>query len=136
MLIQHITLLTGDNATHRLDTIAPEAVQACLALLPDGGQVPGFTAFRVQIVGPVFTLYRGVEPLVTCGIGRGHDGTWEALAQLQNKFAPVVAKPPKAQWLAVAILPGLVMTARTDIGWLADFERCMAAALLGGKPHQ
>lgn len=136
MLIQHITLLSGDNATHRLDTLSPEAVQACRELLPDGGQVPGFTAFRVQITGPVFTIYRGAEPLVTCGIGRGHDGTWDALAQLQARFAPVVAHLPKAQWMAVAILPGLVMTARSDIGWLADFERCMAAAILGAKPPQ
>lgn len=131
MIITHITLLTGDIATHRLDTIPAGAVDACRALLPAGGQVPGFPAFRVEINGPIFTIFRGREAIVTCCVGNGHPESWRILVDLQSKFYPAKAKvEPKGRWLAVVILPGILAQAKSDIGWLADFERCMAAALL------
>lgn len=134
MLLHHITLCTGNSVAHRLDTLEPGAVASCAALLPDGGPIPGYPAFRVVPHGPVFTIYRGAEPLVLCGIGSGSDDTWSALCDVQAKFAPVSAEPPAGQWLAVVLLPPLANTAKNDIGWLADFERCMAAAMLEAQP--
>jgi hypothetical protein len=135
MLIHHVTLATGDTVTHRLDTLDAGAVDACRALLPDGGQIPGFAAYRVEIHGPVFTVYRGREPLVTCGLGTGDDDVWRCLCELQRKFCPVATSPPDGQWLAVVLLPSLANTPQADLGWLGDFERCLAAAMLiDGKP--
>jgi hypothetical protein len=135
MTLTHITLMQHGNAVlHRLDTLDPAAVTACYSLLPKGGQVPGFAAFRVEIHGPVFTIYRGREPLVVCGLGIGEDETWLTLWELQAKFAPVdKADAPPGQWLAVVILPPLATVAKQDTGWLADFERCLAAAILNSE---
>jgi hypothetical protein len=130
MRINHITLLTGDSVLHRLDTIDPAALAACTALLPSGGQIPSFPAYRVEIHGPIFTLYRGREPLVTCGLGSGPDEVWQTLHHLQQQFGPVKAKAPIGRWLAVVILPPLVTLTKSDISWLADFERSLAAAIL------
>jgi len=128
--VQHVTLMTGDCVLHRLDVLDAGAVAACARLLPGGGQVPGFAAFRVEIHGPVFTIFRGREPLVMCGIGRGEDDTWRSLVALQECFAPVTAVVPGGLWLAVVLLPHLMALAQADVMWLGDFERCLAAALL------
>lgn len=139
MILHHITLLTGDTATHRLDTLAPAAVAACRRLLPAGGPVPGFPAYRVTISGPVYTIWRGREPIAAAGVGHGRQdaSTWQALTDLQAQVAPVKATQPPASaaWLAIALLPGLAHLTRQDIGWLGDFERCMAAALLLSAPE-
>ncbi len=132
MLIHHITLISGDDAVHRLDIIEPHAISLCRALLRNGGQIPGFAAFRVEVVDPAFTVFRGADPLVSCAVGVGPDPRWNLLVELQRQFWPVVAQPPapRTRWLGVVILPGLARLARADVGWLGDFERCMAAAML------
>ncbi len=136
MIIHHITLATGDSVAHRLDLVSPEAIQACRALLPAGGPIPSLPAFRVDIAElTVFTIWRGREPIVTCGIGRGRSPTWTVLAKLQARFAPVIAPPPSGQWLGVVVLPGLANQARSDLSWLADFERSLAAAILLPPPN-
>lgn len=132
LYLHHITLVEGGNVvTHRLDTLDPQAVAACRALLPGGGQVPRLPAFRVEIHGPVFTIWRGREPLVTCGVGQGEDETWLSLWEMQAKFWPVdKMEPPGGTWLAVVVLPSFLMLAPQDQRWIADFERCLAAAML------
>ncbi len=130
MLINHITLSTGHSALHRLDTLDSSAIETCVSILPRGGQIPGFAAFRVEIKGPTFTLYRGREPLVICGLGHGKSDVWRALERIQNMFGQTVANPPDGNWLAVVILPALANLAPVDIGWLGDFERCLAAAIV------
>lgn len=126
MIIQHFTLLTGHTVTHRLDLVAPAALAACRGLLPAGGPVPGAAAFRVEIQSPIFTIYRGRDPLVCCGVGRGPEPLWTMLADLQRVAAP---PPPAGLWLATVILPRLALCAQSDLGWLGDFERCLAAAI-------
>ena len=128
--VQHITLMTGDVATHRLDTLNPVGVEACLALLPSGERRRGCAPYRVEILAPVFSLWRGREPILSAGVGTGADDTWYALVELQERFFIVKAAPPAARWLAVALLPAFTALASTDLGWLGDFERCMAAAIL------
>lgn len=139
MIIHHITLLTGHITTHRLDVLDAGAVAACRALLPAGGPIPGFPAFRVTIATTVFTVWRGKEPLLTCGVGTGRDATWRELEVLHTQFAPIFGGklPPPApagQWLGVALLPPIAMLTQSDIGWLGDFERCLAAAILLPTP--
>lgn len=136
MTLPHITLMTGNTMTHRLDIIAPEAVAACRALVAAGrGPVPGFPSFRVEVDGPLFTVWRGQEPIVTCGVG-SDPLLWQSLVSLQRSIGMEVraSMPAAGRWLAVAILPGMAMLTQSDIGWLGDFERCMAAALLTNEP--
>lgn len=132
MTLHHITLATGHVTTHRLDTLASAAVEACKKqMLPTGGQIPALPAFRVEISGEVFTIYRSRDRIVTCGLGSGPKGPWKELRDLQEQFLPVKAiQPKKGRWLAVVLLPGLLTTARSDIEWLGDFERVLAAAML------
>lgn len=132
MLIHHITLATGHTATHRLDTLDAGAVAACRSLLPAGGPIPNCAPWRVEITGPVWTIWRGRDcPVVTCGVGRGHAEPWQSLVDLQARFAPAPSgRAPSGQWLAAVLLPGLALTSADDVGWLGDFERCMAAAVL------
>ena len=130
MILHHITLSTGSSATHRLDLVDPPALAACRGLLPHGGPVPGSPAFHVEIHAPVFTIFRGRDPLVCCGVGRGADPVWAELVALQRRFLPVACTPPAGDWLAVVLLPALTLTARSDLVWLGDFERCLAAAIL------
>ena len=125
----HVTIMTGDVATHRPDTLAV-GMAACRPLLPNGGPVPEFPAFRVEITGPMFTIWRGRDPVVTCAVGQDNDALWGQLADLQKRFGPVKAEQPKGPWLAVVILPGMRAMTMDDIGWLGDFERCLGAVLL------
>lgn len=138
MILHHITLHTGQTTTHRIDTLDPRAVAACAALLPSGGQVPAFPAFRVEIATPeLFTICRGREPLATCCLGdAGSRNNWDALVALQQKFLPVSATMPRGRWLAVLLLPAIAALAPSDLGWLADFERCLAAALIQNQTAQ
>lgn len=134
-LLHHVTLLTGHVSTHRLDTLDHEAIQACRGLLPTGGQVPGFSAFRVEIYGPLFTVFRGREPLVTCAIGNGEQdmGTWQVLTGLQEQVGGEVkteTPPRNGRWLGVALLPPVANLTKPDVMWLGDFERCLAAAMI------
>lgn len=131
MLLHHITLATGHTATHRADTFAPEAVQACRDLLPDGGPVPGVPGFHVEITQNVFTISREEIPLVTCGHGKGQEDLWDTLVGLQERFVPVkVSCPKRGLWLGVVLLPTLYSATKEDVIWMADFERCLAAAMI------
>lgn len=127
----------GSTVTHRLDLI-PEEVRIPMRPLVSagGGQIPVLPAFRVEIPHPhAFTLFRGREPIVACGIGRGASEIWDRLVTLQENIGIAVDKsPPAGLWLAVAILPSMIMLSREDIGWLGDFERCMAAVMLEAAP--
>lgn len=72
---------------------------------------------------------------MACGIGRGVSDIWDSLVKLQEQIGIAVDKsPPAGLWLAVAILPSMVMLTHDDIGWIGDFERCMAAVLLEASP--
>lgn len=133
MLLTHVTLATGHVAIHRLDVLDVRAVQACRTMLPRGGPIPAFPAFTVDIQLPVFTVHHGWEPILTCALGRGpEDPVWPMLRHMQLMFqpdAPEVAQPA-GPWLAVVLLPALATLTPQDIGWLGDFERCLAAAIL------
>ena len=140
MLLNHITPLTGNSVLHRLDTLDADVVKMCESLLPIGGSIPTLPAFNVQVTKNIFTILRGGDmPVVTCGVGNGPEDMelWNSVIDLQKMFAEEIKtdEPPKGHWLTVALLPGLALTAKTDIDWLADFERCMAAAIINQKSN-
>ncbi len=133
--LQHVTLMEGGNTVlHRLDTIDPEVLQICQTLLPAGGPIPAVgEGWRVEVAGPTFSVWHHLVPVVACAVGCGETPEWQQLVMVQRTCAPVDKSPPPGRWLAVAILPGLAFRAGEDpecMEWLADFELCMAAALL------
>lgn len=147
-MLHHYTLNTGDTRTSPRSEVNDEAIAALSYLTAHGGQLPDpFTAFRVEVHpahgGAVFTISRGREPIVTCGLSWSEPGaaeTWQAMEQLYlglsdampQLFAPAAEpqKPQSLPWLTVLLLPSLLTTARADIAWLADFERCLAWAII------
>lgn len=143
MLIQHLTIATGHSVPQDLTTLSPEAVAACRDLLPHGGPIPAFTAFRVQIRGHSFSIHRSTDHLLTAflGIGSTHPtpeqharqhAYWQEILQLQRQILPQLRPPamPAGPWLAIVLGAGIVTQNQDNIRWLGDFERCMAADIL------
>ena len=136
----HLTLNTGHVSISPREAVSPEAMATLAPLTAHGGQLPApFAAFRVTVShapgGAVFTVWRGSEPLVTCGLARTPEAAlevWRPLTEMLAAFAPEAdpQRPDTLPWLGVVILPSLALTARDDIAWLGDFERCYAHAIM------
>jgi hypothetical protein len=41
--------------------------------------------------------------------------------------------PGELPWLGMVILPGLALSAQSDVSWLGDFERCLAFTILDSQ---
>ena len=132
-LLKHVSLLTGDCVSHRIDLLAPQAVAACRSLLTSSGQVPLVNGFCVAIHGSTFGFSRSGVPIAFCGIGRGLDQMWDVLWDMQYIFAPVQAQVPGGRWLGEVLFPGVGACTRAEISWLADFELTLAAAILSAN---
>ena len=145
----HVTLNPGHSIASPRSAVGQDAMATLAPLLPNGGQPPGpFSAFHVQIVneaagGAVFTVTRAREPIVTGGVvwrPEAEAAVWSGLEGLYfqlNESLPALyphgaeaRKPGSLPWLAVVTLPSLLNQARSDVGWLGDFERCLAWALI------
>jgi len=125
---------------------------AALRLLVDagGGPLPGFAPWRVVIARgdgcATFDVRRGQDSAVLCAVAWTAEGAAEAWSALEKVYldisdalAPVApesvlqmpACPESLPWLSVIILPaGLMLTSREDLGWLGDFERCLAWTII------
>jgi len=146
MYLNHITLNTGHVArTNRAD-VASEITTLLGEWLPaiiNSGQhhplpVPALAQYSAQAFvqdgGLVVTVY-GPEPDIgprlpwmTFGVAhksRHAESLWCLL--VANFGAHPAAKRPSVPWCAVAVLPTAPLDAKI-LGWLADFERCVAWA--------
>lgn len=116
--------------------------------------VPGFTAFVVKITvidgAAVFTILRAKDPIVTCGVcwdKEAEQESWGALCkmheQVQGAMREIAAQTGAPEhklndpmlassvpWLAAATLPHIANQNKENIGWLADFERCLAWTII------
>ena len=145
----HYTLNTGHAVASPRSGVGPEAIAALQPLTEHGGAIPGCAPFQVTVdSGPgaaVFTIWRGAEPVATCGLAwtaEGEAESWPAIEKLYldlsdrdpQLLAPAkeASKPASLPWLAVVLLPSLLNQSRGDVGWLGDFERCMAWTILAG----
>jgi hypothetical protein len=136
--LNHITITTGQNrASPRAEvpsgivlTLAPWLQTAIAADKPvalPGKNLPGYTAYAlVEADALVMTVYYRKAPVVTFGIahnGNAADYLWEHLAsQFGNAHG---IKCPVAPVCAVVLHPYL-LAAPDAVGWLGDFERCVA----------
>jgi hypothetical protein len=145
--VTHYTLNTADTGELPRLAIDPEAITVLQPLIDQGGPIPGCAPFRVTVTqasgAAVFTVWRAAEPIVTCALAwtvEGEAEAWPAIEEvyldLSDRFPqlPVPAKeankPASLPWLAVVLLPSLLNQSRDDVGWLGDFERCLAWTIL------
>jgi hypothetical protein len=155
MHLTHLTLNTGHVSREPIQELAP-GIRAQLRRLisSGGGMLPGpFAAFCVDICTgsgtSAFTLFRAKVPVVTCACAWESDQeqvTWYAIEKLYLELSDQVPglmaataapeRPGDLPWLAVILLPGIGLCAREDIGWLGDFERCLAAELIRSSPSE
>ena len=143
----HYTLNTGHAVVSPRSGVSREAIEALQPLADHGGAIPGCAPFRVAIDhgagSAVFTIWRGAEPIVTSALAwtaEGEAEAWPAVEELYltlsdrnpELLAPAkeASKPGSLPWLAVVLLPSLLNQSRDDVGWLGDFERCMAWTIL------
>ena len=143
----HYTLNTGHAVVSPRSGVSREAIEALQPLVEHGGAIPGCAPFRVTVThgtgSAVFTVWRGAEPVVTCGLAWTAEGEAEAWPGVEKLYldltdrnpqllgsAKEASKPEVLQWLAVVILPSLLNKSRDDVGWLGDFERCLAWTIL------
>lgn len=148
----HYTLNTGHAVASPRSGVGPEAIEALQPLAEHGGAIPGYAPFRVTIThgtgSAVFTVWRAAEPVVTCGLAwtmEGEAEAWPAMEKLyldlSDSRPELVApgkeaeKPSSLPWLAVVVLPFILNQSRDDVGWLGDFERCMAWTILEDHLH-
>ena len=151
----HYTLNTGHSVVSPREAVTPEALAVCSPLAECGGVIPPCAPFRVEVThgtgSSVFTVWRGREPIVTCALAWTPEGaaeTWPAIEglylQVSDRAPQLMAaikeaeQPAALPWLAAVILPGILALRHEDIGWLADFEQCLAWAILkrgSSPPH-
>jgi len=130
--LYRVNLRSGDVEVHRLDAQDAAVTEQAEATLKGYGEVPGRPPFRVDAFTSMFTVFRGRELLVTCGVGKGRDSLWTVMVGLQELQSRVaMPNPPKDHlWLAVVEYPGLQNAAPRDRAWLSRFECGLAAAIL------
>jgi hypothetical protein len=82
----------------------------------------------------------GAQPILTCGLAQEDDeAIWEGLCRLLDprwSRESQVWKPEALPWLAVVILPAALQVPLSDVSALADFERCLAWAIIEETPHE
>lgn len=145
--MEHITLTTGDRRISPRSEVA-EGIIALVQreLLPKTqfaipGVREGWTVeLSRETTASMFTIYYFGTPILTCGLAidaRAADVIWPKLKSLhslasgclasiprERPFEPV--KPRNVPWLGVVLLPTVAIVPSEDLGWLGDFERCLA----------
>lgn len=150
--ISHITLTTGHVANHgravvsdaALAVVVPWLAEALTSLepLPIPGVTGDFAALALQQAGALVVTVYGPqpdigrrEPLASFGVAvrsRQAGKLWDMLMQTQPGVIRGL-QPPGVPWCAVVPYPALL--AHGDaLGWLGDFERCVAWAWVTRNP--
>ncbi|MCX6929035.1 MAG: SEC-C metal-binding domain-containing protein [Verrucomicrobia bacterium] len=155
--MQHYTLNTNHTCVQE---DYKRGIGPSMAPLLGGGNLglvaKQFSAFRVTVTrrkgGGLFTVWRGQEPLVTCGVALAAEAATEVWPEVEKLYLDLSDKDPhkldarheakepaSTPWLAVVILPSLAMLTQSDRSWLGDFERCMAWTIAwdeAGRPDE
>jgi hypothetical protein len=150
--IHHVTLSSGDVRRSPRDEVEDEAIASLhdfIATMIAGGcpAIPNFPAYTMTGAGEgkclIATVWRDDAPIVTIGVaGRSTCGaTLWRLMHDQISQMPVLATAgqpcPPEPWCAARLDIGTVILQRdrpqewtATMGWLGNFERCLAWAWL------
>lgn len=145
--MEHLTLTTGHSRISTRSEVADKIialVQRDLLPLAEFA-IPGVSAgWSVKLTrmaaASMFSIYHCGVPIVTCGLAmdaRASDLVWRKLMSLHSlshgcletlpKDWPIEPSQPRAvPWLGVVLLPMVAIVPSEDLGWLGDFERCLA----------
>lgn len=154
--IQHLTVNTGHSTMSPRSEVS-DAIIALVQreLLPHAEfAIPGVRAgwsvklTRMATAG-MFSIFHCGVPIVTCGLAmdaRASDLVWRQLMSLHSLSSgcretmpedwPLEPSQPRSvPWLGVVLLPTVAIVPPEDLGWLGDFERCLAWAIIEETPH-
>lgn len=154
--LHHLTIPTGHVAVTSRADVSNLVVDRLAALIDaEGGPVPeidmyvdilrlidhetrrpldGIAAFTVQLGGRPGG--RAVTSNIVCWADQLADQAWATVTDMSatgGEIPSLTGRPitrPDLPWLSSTILPGLLDMPRHDIAALADFERCLAWALI------
>ena len=143
MYLNHITLATGHNRRSPSTEVSPTTLAWLRpwldALLSNSGPSPlpesslahySATA-HIEHGGLVVTVFCGVDSIVTFAVAERSRQSAELWAYMRAQYDALPGLAcPGVPWLAVALRDGLVNHADA-MGWLGDFERCVAWTWLG-----
>lgn len=149
--LYHVTLNTGHAALHAPGRITPACYSALWPLIAGGGgTIPSVAPWRSEIIYgreegfALFDIKRGSDPpAIVCGVAwtnEGSDALWPIMADLVERAPkisehPPVPKPPRIPWVACVLFDSLALSAPSDVAWMGDAERCLAAAAITLPEH-
>ena len=148
----HLTLNTGHSMVVPPGKVRKETIRALRSMVVKGGDtIPSCAPWRTVIArgdgSASFDIRRGQDMFVVLNLvawtPEGATAAWEVLERNYLDTADALAKqgialdlempemPTTLPWLATWILPTAVMNINPqDISWMADFEQCLAAAII------
>lgn len=128
-LMNHYTITTGHSRFSPRDEVGLDIIKLLQPMLTPGKHpIPGKEGYTAEVLTEgrslLCTVWDNDRPCVTFGVAPDRESSdllWPALIKLSEGVTPVCPSPP---WVAVAI----VLIGPSEVGWLGDFERCLAWA--------
>jgi hypothetical protein len=149
-IMAHYTVTTGNMSYPR--KVSNLVIDRLRPLVANGGPIPMPTSspFSVSVThftgGAVFSIHKGSNIFVSCVVAFSEVGQGEAWMRTQTldqqEFGPIIRQfrakpnptmPNHTPWLSVVLMPSIESVSRDDIGWFADFEQCMAWAIMAER---
>lgn len=150
----HLTLNTGHSMTVPPDKVEKNTLRVLGPMVVKGGDlIPHFAPWRT-VIGrsdgcASFDIRRNKTDVVVLNVvawtPEGAAEVWPIIEKAHLDMADQLAKagalpesmaaapemPATLPWLATWIIPTAVMAANPEeLGWMADFEQCLAATLI------
>lgn len=148
----HVTMNTGHSMEVPPGKVGRQALRLLKHLVvKGGGRVPGMERWRTVVSrgdgAAVFDIRRSdsaESAVVLNAVAWSEQGeaiVWELLERSYYEVGDILAKigvegeapdlPDRRPWLATWILPqAMFLAGEQDFSWFADFEQCMALAIL------
>jgi len=146
----HLTMTTGHVLEQPREVVEEPAIKLLRPIVrAKGGAIPFFAPWSVNISQETgfafFDIKRGKDMVVAGLVCWKQDRAEEAWGNIERLYLTISDKmrgmisestsampeiPKRTPWLAVIILPSLATTAKSDVDWLGDFERCLAWAII------
>jgi hypothetical protein len=130
--IAHLTLLTGDLRHSSRKEVRHETIEMLMPYVMSAGGAVGNTGWTVRMVqgaGPGscgFTLHHSGLWLFSCYMAwttTADAAMWNIVRQVSKTRLP---KPTSVPWLAVHVMPSMMLASPHTLMEAGDLERCIA----------